>query len=131
MVSLHDFVGLKNVVLYFYPKDFTTGCTLETKAFGESYGGISAMGAEVIGISSDSAESHSGFAEECGAKFPLLSDEGGRVRKAYGAKSMGLMPGRVTFIIDKTGVVRHMFASQLRPKQHITEAVEALKRIED
>ncbi|MDG6991167.1 MAG: peroxiredoxin [Nitrososphaerota archaeon] len=131
MVSLHDFAGTKNVVLYFYPKDFTMGCTTETKAFGESYDGILEMGAEIIGISSDSAESHSGFAKECGARFPLLADEEGKVRAEYGAKSMGLIPGRVTFVIDKKGVVRHTFSSQLRPKQHITEAIEALKAIRD
>ena len=130
-VSLHDFAGSKNVVLYFYPKDFTMGCTVETKAFGESYDGILAMGAEILGISSDSAESHSGFAKECGAKFPLLADEGGKIRESYGAKSMGLMPGRVTFVIDKKGVVRHAFSSQMRPKQHITEAMEALRAIKD
>lgn len=131
IISLRDFAGLKNVVLYFYPKDFTMGCTTETKAFGVSYDGIISMGAEVIGISSDSAESHRGFAQECGAKFPLLTDDGGKVREAYGAKSMGVMPGRVTFVIDKKGVVRHVFSSQLRPKQHITEAIEALRTIKD
>ncbi|MDG6899915.1 MAG: peroxiredoxin [Nitrososphaerota archaeon] len=130
-VSLHEFAGTKNVVLYFYPKDFTMGCTQETKAFGESYEGLLEMGAEVIGISSDSAESHNGFAKECGARFPLLADAGGKVRAEYGAKSMGLIPDRVTFVIDKKGVVRHKFSSQLKPRQHIAEAIEALKAIRD
>ena len=130
-VSLHDFAGTKNVVLYFYPKDFTMGCTQETRAFGERYDGILEMGAEVIGISSDSAESHDGFAKECGAKFPLLADVGGKVRAEYGAKSMGPFPGRVTFVIDRNGIVRHVFSSQFRPRQHIAEAIEALKAIED
>jgi thioredoxin-dependent peroxiredoxin len=129
-ISLHDYEGSKNVVIYFYPKDFTAGCTAETKAFGENYDAILAMGAEVLGISSDSAKSHESFASECGASFPLLADSGGTVRQAYGAKSsFGLMPGRVTFVIDKQGIVRHVFSSQLRPKQHIKEAVEALKSI--
>jgi peroxiredoxin Q/BCP len=130
-VSLHEFAGTKNVVLYFYPKDFTAGCTQETKGFGENYEGLLEMGAEVIGISSDSAESHSGFAKECGARFPLLADVGGKVRAEYGAKSMGLIPDRVTFVIDKKGVVRHRFSSQLKPRQHIAEAIEALKAISD
>ncbi len=130
-VSLHDFVGTKNVVLYFYPKDFTMGCTQETRAFSESYDGILDMGAEVIGISSDSAESHGGFAKECGARFPLLADIGGKVRAEYGAKSMGPIPGRVTFVIDKNGVVRHVFSSQFRPRRHIAEAIEALKAIKE
>ena len=129
-VSLHDYAGSKNVVIYFYPKDFTAGCTAETKAFGESYDVILDMGAEILGISSDSAESHGSFAQECGARFPLLADAGGKVRELYGAKSsFGLIPGRVTFVVDKQGVVRHVFSSQLRPKQHIAEAIEALKAI--
>ncbi|MDG7010206.1 MAG: peroxiredoxin [Nitrososphaerota archaeon] len=130
-VSLHEFSGTKNVVLYFYPKDFTTGCIQETKGFGENYEGLLEMGAEVVGISSDSAESHSGFAKECGARFPLLADVGGKVRAEYGAKSMGLIPDRVTFVIDKKGVIRHKFSSQLKPRQHIAEAIEALKAIRD
>ncbi|MDG6917114.1 MAG: peroxiredoxin [Nitrososphaerota archaeon] len=130
-VSLHEFAGTKNVVLYFYPKDFTMGCTQETKAFAESYERLLEMGAEVIGISSDSAESHNGFAKGCGARFPLLADVGGKVRADYGAKSMGLIPDRITFVIDKKGVVRHKFSSQFNPRQHIAEAIEALKIIKD
>lgn len=130
VVSLHDYAGAKNVVIYFYPKDFTAGCTAETKAFGENYEAILNLGAELLGISSDSAESHDSFARECGAKFPLLADVEGKVREMYGAKSsFGLIPGRVTFVIDKRGTVRRVFSSQLRPKQHISEAMEALKEL--
>lgn len=130
MVSLHDYAGSKNVVVYFYPKDFTAGCTAETKTFGDSYDAILGMGAEILGISSDSADSHDRFAQECGAKFPLLADERGEVRDAYGAKSsFGLIPGRVTFVIDKAGVVRRVFSSQLRPRQHIAEAIAALNSL--
>lgn len=130
MVSLHDYAGSKNVVIYFYPKDFTAGCTAETKAFSDNYGEVLGLGAEVIGISSDSAESHGSFAEACGASFPLLADRDGKVRGSYGAKGpFGLMPGRVTFVIDRRGVVRHVFSSQIRPKQHISEAVEALRAV--
>jgi peroxiredoxin Q/BCP len=129
-VSLHDFTGSRNVVLYFYPKDFTMGCTAETKAFSENYDELLSMGAEVIGISSDSTESHGSFAQKCGAKFPLLADVGGEVREMYGAKSsFGMVPGRVTYVIDKHGIVRHVFSSQLRPRQHISEAIDALKAI--
>ena len=129
-VSLRDYAGSKSVVIYFYPKDFTAGCTAETKAFGESYDAILDLGAEILGISSDSEESHGSFAQECGARFPLLADPGGKVREAYGAKSsFGLIPGRVTYVIDREGVVRHVFSSQLKPKQHIAEAMEALKSI--
>ncbi|MDV3278702.1 MAG: peroxiredoxin [Nitrososphaerales archaeon] len=129
-VALHEFIGAKNVVLYFYPKDFTRGCTAETRSFGENYGVLQELGAEVIGVSSDDIESHREFAGECGAKFPLLADEEGRVRGLYGVQSsLGLIPGRATFIIDKEGVVRRVFSSQLNPRRHIAEAVEALKSL--
>lgn len=128
MVSLHDFVGRQNVVLYFYPKDFTTGCTAEAKTFSVNYDLFRGMGAEVIGVSSDSVESHEGFASECRVSFLLLSDRKGRVRESYGVSStLGLIPGRVTYIIDKTGVIRHIFSSQLNPKKHVREALDILK----
>ena len=129
-VSLKDYQGTKNVVLYFYPKDFTMGCTTEARAFGESYGEIAKLGAEVLGVSSDSTDSHAKFATKCEVGFVLLSDSDGKVRKAYGASSaLGLMPGRVTFVIDKQGVVRHVFSSQIQPRQHVQEAVEALEKL--
>lgn len=130
MVSLHDFEGKQNVVLYFYPKDFTMGCTTETISFGENYDDLRSLGAEVIGVSSDSVESHRGFAEKCKVGFVMVSDEGGKVRESYGvSSSFGLVPGRVTFLIDKQGVVRHVFSSQLNPKRHVSEAMEALKAL--
>jgi peroxiredoxin Q/BCP len=88
------------------------------------------MGAEVIGVSSDSQETHDRFAESCHVKFPLLSDEGGKVRDAYGVRhSLGIIPGRVTFVIDKMGVVRRVYSSQLNPARHVSEAIQALKTI--
>lgn len=129
-VSLRDYLGKKNVVLYFYPKDFSMGCTTETRAFSASYNEILGMDAEVIGVSSDSTESHKGFANECGVKFPLASDEGGRVKDMYGARSsMGLIPARVTFVIDRQGTVKRIFASQLNPKKHVDEALAALREL--
>lgn len=131
-VSLHDFAEKRNVVLYFYPKDFTSGCTTETISFSQNYDSLTGLGAEVIGISSDSTESHSGFARKCNVGFILLSDSGGKVRELYGVpSSLGLVPGRVTYVIDKQGVVRHVYSSQLNPKRHVTEAMEALKNIPD
>ena len=127
-VSLRDYAGSRSVVLYFYPKDFTVGCTAEAKTFSENYDRVIEMGAEVIGISSDSSESHSRFANDCDVKFPLLSDRGGRVRELYGVKaSFGLVPGRVTFVIDKGGTVRHVFSSQVNPRKHVSEAIEVLE----
>jgi peroxiredoxin Q/BCP len=132
MVSLHDFVGQKIVVLYFYPKDFTMGCTAEACAFRDSYEVFKEAGAEVIGVSSQSVDSHKKFASTNTLPFVLLSDEGGKVRKLYGATSaFGLMPGRVTYVIDKKGTVRHVFSSQLNPTKHIEEALRIIKDIKD
>ena len=127
-VSLHDFLGKKNVVVYFYPKDFTIGCTAEAKKFSENYDELLGLKAEVVGISSDSEESHGSFASYCEVKFPLLSDRGGKVREMYGVRaSLGLVPGRVTFVIDKEGVVRKVFSSQINATKHVAEAIDALK----
>ncbi|MDV3243839.1 MAG: peroxiredoxin [Nitrososphaerales archaeon] len=127
-VSLHDFRGSKNVVLYFYPKDFTTGCTAETRKFGEEYDKLLQLGAEVIGISSDDEESHMRFAAQCSTRFPLLADRGGQVRARYGVESsLGMIPGRVTFVIDRDGIVKCVFSSQLNPRKHVAEAIQALK----
>ena len=129
-ISLHDYAGRRSIVLYFYPKDFTMGCTAEAKTFSANYDEVRKMGAEVIGISSDSARSHESFATECDVRFPLLSDEGARVRELYGVKSsLGLLPGRVTFVIDKDGIIRRVFASQINPRRHVSEAIGALKAI--
>src|SRR5215470_17739362 len=101
-VRLSDRLGERVVVLYFYPKDETAGCTREACAFRDSYEVFAEAGAEVIGISSDSVESHAGFAGHHKLPFTLLSDKGGRVRKSYGVPAtLGLLPGRVTYVIDR------------------------------
>ncbi len=130
-VSLADFAGRKNVVLYFYPKDDTPGCTKESCTFRDQYTAFTDVGAEVLGISSDSESSHLAFAEKYRLPFPLLADAGGEVRKQYKVpKSLGLLPGRVTFVIDKKGVVRHVFNSQLNPTKHVSEALDVLKTLD-
>jgi len=131
-VTLSQFRGEKNVVLYFYPKDETPGCTREACTFRDSFELFTDLGAEVIGVSADTVESHKAFTEHHGLPFTLLSDVDNAVRKLYGATStLGLIPGRVTFIIDKEGVVRHVFSSQLQPEKHIEEAREVLKKFDD
>jgi len=131
-VTLSQFRGKKNVVLYFYPKDETPGCTREACTFRDSFELFTDLGAEVIGVSADTVESHKAFTEHHGLPFTLLSDVDNAVRKLYGATStLGLIPGRVTFIIDKEGVVRHVFSSQLQPEKHIEEAREVLKKFDD
>jgi thioredoxin-dependent peroxiredoxin len=130
-VSLEDFRGKKNVVVYFYPRDFTRGCTAEACGFRDAYEEFRNLGAEVIGISSNNEESHTRFAREHKLPFILLSDTDGSVRKAYGVKkSLGLIPGRVSFVVDKEGIVRHVFSSQSRPTTHVEEALEILRGLQ-
>ena len=127
-VSLSDFRGMKSVVLYFYPKDETTGCTREACGFRDSYEAFKRLGAEVLGVSSDSSESHRKFAEHHTLPFTLLSDPKKVVRKLYGVRSsIGIIPGRVTYIIDREGRVIHIFNSQTRPEEHVREALRILK----
>jgi peroxiredoxin Q/BCP len=131
-VHLGDFLGKKEVVLYFYPKDNTSGCTAEACSFRDNYDAISDMDAEVLGISSDSQASHQGFATQHRLPFPLLSDEGGAVRKRYGVPAtLGLLPGRVTYVIDRQGVIRHVFNSQLNIERHVAEALASLRTLND
>lgn len=114
-------------MVYFYPKDETAGCTAEACRFRDDFGKFSDAGAVVIGISDDSTESHERFASRHRLPFQLLSDTGGAVRKLYGVKkTLGVIPGRVTFVIDREGVVRHVFSSQMDAERHVAEALAAL-----
>ena len=118
------------MVVYFYPKDFTRGCTAEACSFRDSYEAFKDLGAEVIGISSDSQDSHRDFAQQHHLPFILLSDADGSVRKAYEVKkSLGLFAGRVSFVIDKKGIIRHIFSSQTRVRAHVGEALNVLKTL--
>ena len=129
-VTLSEYFGKKNVVLYFYPKDETTGCTKEACAFRDSYEEFTNLDAQVLGVSGQNIQSHKSFASHYGLPFLLLSDEGNKVRELYGVpKSMGLIPGRVTYIIDKEGVVRHIFNSQYQPAKHVEEAKKVLEEL--
>jgi peroxiredoxin Q/BCP len=130
-VRLQDRLGERVVVLYFYPKDNTSGCTAEACAFRDSHETFTDAGAEVIGVSSDSADRHAGFASKHRLPFTLLADQGGRVRKAYGVPAvMGLIPGRVTYVIDRTGTVRHVFNSMTNIDGHVTEALEVVRQLQ-
>lgn len=126
-IRLSDYRGRANVVLYFYPKDNTRGCIVESTSFRDEYEKFKQSEAEVLGVSSDSPASHIGFAQEFQLPFHLLSDMKNEVRKLYGVPStLGLIPGRVTFVIDKAGIVRHKFSSQFDPKSHVKQALKAL-----
>lgn len=127
-VTLSSFKDQKAVVLYFYPKDDTPGCTTESCTFRDSFQDFQDLGAEVIGISSDSPDSHQKFASKYSLPFTLVSDTDSSVRKSYGVPAtLGLLPGRVTYVIDKNGTVRHLFNSQFTPKKHVDEALAVLK----
>jgi peroxiredoxin Q/BCP len=130
-VRLSDFRGKKSVVLYFYPKDDTPGCTKEACSFRDQYEAFKDAGAEVIGVSSDSEASHQKFATKYRLPFTLVADTGGGVRKRYGVPATlpGILPGRMTFVIDRDGVVRHVFNSQLQATKHVDEALGVLKRL--
>ena len=130
-VRLSQLLAERAVVLYFYPRDETSGCTREACAFRDSYEAFQEAGAEVVGVSSDGVESHRSFADRHALPFRLLSDPGGRVRKRYGAVGLfGIVPGRVTYVIDRTGIVRHAFSSQLDASRHIREALHILQTLE-
>lgn len=129
-VTLSSFRGRACVVLYFYPKDDTPGCTAESCSFRDHFTEFSDHGAVVIGVSGDSEASHKAFAEKHRLPFTLVTDRGGELRKKYGVPAtFGLLPGRVTFVIDTSGVVQHTFNSQLDATRHIDEALAVLGRL--
>src|SRR3989440_8506920 len=126
-VRLASFLGKKDIVLYFYPKDLTPGCTAEACAFRDSYEVFKDAGAEVIGISSDSEESHQRFTAAHQLPFILLSDTDGLIRKRYGVPTAFGLPGRVTYTIDRQGIVHHIFFSQFTSEKHVTQALQTLQ----
>jgi len=130
-VRLTDRLGDRVVVLYFYPKDETSGCTAEACAFRDSFEVFAEAGAEVIGVSSDSVAKHAAFADHHQLPFTLLADDKGRVRKLYGVPSvLGVIPGRVTYVIDQTGTVRHIFNSMTNIGRHVNDALDVVKKLQ-
>jgi peroxiredoxin Q/BCP len=127
---LYDHLDKGPVVLYFYPRDGTSGCTAQACAFRDQYEDFINEGAEVIGISSDSEERHSVFIDKYSLPFTLLSDTDGRVRKLFGVpRTLGLLPGRVTYVIDMKGVVRYIFNSQTKISEHVERSLEIIRKI--
>lgn len=128
-VSLKELFTTDFVVIYFYPKDETMGCTAEACSFRDMYESFTDAGARVIGVSSDSEESHRSFAENHRLPFDLLSDPDKELQKAFGVKPglFGMLPGRVTFVLNREGRVLHRFSSQLQPKKHVEEALEVIR----
>jgi len=120
-------LGRKWLVLFFYPKDNTPVCTREACAFRDSYEAFAAAGAEVVGVSSDSADTHARFAAKHRLPFPIVSDTDRRLRRLFGvANPLGLIPGRVTYVIDREGVVRMHYAALFASDEHVKRALAAV-----
>ena len=131
-VRLSDYQGTRVVVLYFYAKDNSRRCTAEACAFRDSHEVFTDAGAEVIGVSSDPVDSHDRFSSEHRLPFVLVSDSSGRLRRSYGIrKAMGVLPGRVTYVIDREGIVRHVFSSVTNIDGHVAEALRVVKELQD
>jgi peroxiredoxin Q/BCP len=120
----------KALVLFFYPKDDTPGCTMEACAFRDNYAELQSLGAEVWGVSGDDASSHQRFATRHQLPYPLLVDQANGLRKAFGVPNvLGLLPGRVTYVIDGSGEIRHIFNNLLDGPAHLREAKAALQTL--
>ncbi|RKH09061.1 peroxiredoxin [Corallococcus sp. CA053C] len=130
-VRLRDLVGDKVLVIYFYPRDDSPGCTVQACSLRDQYQDFTDAGADVVGISSDSAESHEKFVAKHRLPFRLLSDPDGAARKAFGVGTnfLGLLPGRVTFIADRTGTIRYAFDSQMQVRKHVSGALEVVRSL--
>lgn len=126
----NSIIGKKTVVLYFYPKDNTPGCTAQACSFRDQYEDFKDLGAEVIGISSDSEVSHQKFTKQYKLPFMLLSDNNKKLRTLFGVKTnlFGLLPGRVTYVIDKNGIIQLVFDS-LVSINHIPKALNSIKKL--
>ena len=118
------------LVLFFYPKDDTPGCTIEACSFRDNFAELRALGAVVWGVSADDNVSHRRFASRHNLPYPLLSDNGNALRRRFGVpRTFGLLPGRVTYVIDAEGVIRHVFDNLLDGPAHVREAVQVLRNL--
>lgn len=126
-VTLADYHG-KWIVLYFYPKDFTSGCTLEARRFQQDLPKYIAKNVQILGVSADDVDSHAEFCESEGLKFPLLADTEGKVSKAYGSW-MGFVSLRHTYIIDPEGILREQYLG-VQPAIHSTEVLARLNELQ-
>ncbi len=126
-----EFIG-KPLVLFFYPKDDTPGCTIEVCGFRDKYDLFQILGAKVCGVSNGNEESHNQFANKNKLQYPLLCDEGNDLRKKFGvSKFLGIIDGRVTYVIDSEGYIRHIFEDLINGPAHIKEALRVLKQIQN
>jgi len=129
--DINSVLGKKNMVIYFYPKDDSPGCTAQACSFRDQFEVFSEADAVIIGISGQSVESHKKFAEKHRLSFTLLSDKGNKIRTLFGVPTnlLGLLPGRVTYVTDKTGKILYTFNSQTQATKHVDEALRILKNM--
>ncbi len=127
---MDDFIGKTSLVIYFYPKDDTPGCTKEACSFRDTYAEFRDLNAKVIGISADNVASHKKFAEKYNLPFTLLSDTNNKIRKLLGVPGslFGLVPGRVTYIVDQNGIVTDIYDNMFKAEEHIKESLKALQK---
>ena len=128
--DINSVLGKQPLVIYFYPRDETSVCTKEACSFRDAYEEFSKYGARVIGISSDGVRSHKSFAAHHKLPFTLLADTSNTVRKLFGVPKTFVLPGRVTYIVDKNGMIVHTFNSIRDSEKHVTESLTALKRLQ-
>jgi len=127
-VRLDDFSAKKLVVLYFYPRDNTPGCTKEACSMRDGMDGLNELGIQVLGVSTDSVKSHETFRDKYGLNFPLLSDKSKEIVKSYGVQSAFGTASRKTFLIDKNGVIRHIW-NKVKTSDHGNEVIEKVKEL--
>lgn len=130
LFNINSVLGKKNLVIYFYPKDDSHGCTAQACSFQDQFEVFKEADAVIIGISGQSVQSHKEFAIKHRLTFTLLSDEGNKIRKQFGVPTnlLGLIPGRVTYVADKSGKVTYIFNSQTQATKHVDEALRILKQ---
>ena len=131
MFDINSVLGKKNLVLFFYPKDDSPGCTAQACSFRDRFEVFEEADAIIIGISGQSVESHSEFSQKNRLNYTLLSDEGNKTRTLFGVPTsvLGLVPGRVTYVVDKTGKVVYIFNSQTQTTKHVDEALRILREL--
>jgi len=129
---LNENLGQQNLVIYFYPKDDTPGCTAEACGFRDSFEDFIQYNCKVIGISEDDIRTHKNFQLKHQLPYTLLSDPENKVRKMFGVPRslLGILPGRVTYVADENGTIKHIFNSQFRAEKHVEEAISVLKQLQ-
>ena len=128
--SISEYLGKHNILIYFYPKDESPGCTTEACTFRDNVEKFDDLNCKIIGISRDGSNRHKRFAEHYNLPFKLLSDRRKQVRKLFGVSDVipGVLPGRKTYLVNLEGRISHIFEYQFKPKRHVLEALLALEK---